>query len=489
MSRIAIFSTAYLPLIGGAEIAVKEITDRIPGVEFDLFCARLRKELPKTERIGRVNVFRIGRGRSCDKYLLPFLGARLAAALAGKNGGYDLIWAIMASYGGLGALFFKLRHPNTPLLLTLQEGDSEEHILKRVGIFYFLWKKIFTKADYIQAISGYLADFGRRHGAKCPVEVVPNGVDISRYTRIRSALQNTQIHAEKSNFLYSDITYKIRGACFKVWKNFQGSFKESIIECALKEELMNHGLLVETQKQIPVYYNNKKVGVYVPDMIINDKIVVELKRKPTLTKEDEKQLWLYLKGSVYKVGLLINFGSKKLEIKRRIYDLAGNSSAHIGVSPKAQNLRLSASTTIITASRLVKKNAVGDIVEAMRYLPESVKLLILGDGPEEHSIKSRISNLKLENRVSLPGAVPHGELPKYLAEADIFIRPSLSEGMGNSFIEAMAAGVPVIGTPVGGIVDFLRDPSANPDETPTGLFCRVRDPQSIAEKVILLLKD
>lgn len=72
------------------------------------------------------------------------------------------------------------------------------------------------------------------------------------------------------------------------------------------------------------------------------------------------------------------------------------------------------------------------------------------------------------------------EVPKYLAVSDIFVRPSLSEGLGNSFLEAMAAGLPVVATPVGGIPDFLRDGE-------TGLFCEVKNPKSIAEKVKILL--
>ncbi|MBI3335549.1 MAG: GxxExxY protein [Candidatus Portnoybacteria bacterium] len=122
--------------------------------------------------------------------------------------------------------------------------------------------------------------------------------------------------------LYEDVTYKIRGACFKVWKEFGGAFKEKIIDNALSEELFGQGLKIESQKRIDIYYGDKKVGIYIPDKIVNDAILLELKCKPFLTKEDERQFWLYLKGSNYKVGLLVNFGSKKLEIRRRIYDKA-----------------------------------------------------------------------------------------------------------------------------------------------------------------------
>ena len=80
-------------------------------------------------------------------------------------------------------------------------------------------------------------------------------------------------------------------------------------------------------------------------------------------------------------------------------------------------------------------------------------------------------------------------MPKYLKVSDIFIRPSRSEGLGNSFLEAMAAGIPVIATPVGGIPDFLLDPAKNPDHEPTGYFCEVDNPQSIATQVNKILSD
>lgn len=122
--------------------------------------------------------------------------------------------------------------------------------------------------------------------------------------------------------LYEQETYKIRGACFRVWKEFGGAFKESIIERALILELENLDFTVDCQKKIGIYYNNKKVGIYVPDIIVNDKILIELKAKPFITKEDQRQFWLYLKATDYRLGLLINFGPDKLSINRRIYDEA-----------------------------------------------------------------------------------------------------------------------------------------------------------------------
>lgn len=124
------------------------------------------------------------------------------------------------------------------------------------------------------------------------------------------------------DFLYEKDSYKVRGAAIAVWKSFHGVFKEKIVENALSRELKDAGLLVETQKRINIYYKEEKVGVYVPDLVVNDSILIELKAKPFLLPEDEKQFWFYLRGSTYRLGFLINFGSKELEIGRRVYDRA-----------------------------------------------------------------------------------------------------------------------------------------------------------------------
>lgn len=106
-----------------------------------------------------------------------------------------------------------------------------------------------------------------------------------------------------------------------MWKEFGDAFKETIIDRALSIELKNVGLEVEEQKRIDIYYHDQKVGTYVPDKVVNGKIIIEIKSKPFLTKGDVKQFWHYLKGANYKLGFLINFGNK-LEIKRVVYDTA-----------------------------------------------------------------------------------------------------------------------------------------------------------------------
>lgn len=130
------------------------------------------------------------------------------------------------------------------------------------------------------------------------------------------------------SLLYGEITYKIRAACFEVWKQFGGAFKESVVDKALTIALRKQQLDVKDQVKINIFFEGEKVGVYVPDKVINDVVLVELKSKPFITNEDRRQFWFYLKGSEYKLGLLINFGPKKLEIIRRIYDKARTEHPH-----------------------------------------------------------------------------------------------------------------------------------------------------------------
>ncbi|MBI2123911.1 MAG: GxxExxY protein [Candidatus Wildermuthbacteria bacterium] len=118
------------------------------------------------------------------------------------------------------------------------------------------------------------------------------------------------------DFLYEEESYKIRGACFQVYNTLGGGIKEKIIERALSAELKGQGMEVGHQVRVPMSYRGEGIGIYIPDLVVNGKIMIELKSKPFVTSEDEKQFWGYLKGSPYKLGFLINFGPQKLTIKR-----------------------------------------------------------------------------------------------------------------------------------------------------------------------------
>lgn len=344
--KVLIFSLAYEPFLGGAEIAVKEITDRISPEEisFDMITLRFDSRLPKFEKVGNINVFRIGLTKNnpgskdmispflkLQKYFFPFTAYLKAKKLHRKND-YDYIWSIMANFSGFAAMFFKMKYKKVKFLLTLQEGDPISEIKRKVSFLYFLFKKIFIKANKIQTISNYLKDFAKDMGYKGEVVVVPNGVDLSLFSR-----------GDKNKVSVSGIDNK--------------------------------------------------------DFVL------------------------------------------------------------------------------ITASRLVPKNGIDLVLKAMMKLPNKFKFIILGDGPDKVALQKIVRQNNLDKRVFFIGNVPYKSIPDYFQHADIFIRPSRSEGMGNAFIEAFAAGLPVIATPVGGIVDFLKDGK-------TGLFVKPESVQEIAEKVV-----
>ena len=120
-------------------------------------------------------------------------------------------------------------------------------------------------------------------------------------------------------FLYEKESYAIRGSFFTVYNALGGGLREKVIERALTAELIIHGLKVENQKRIEITYRDKKIGYYVPDLIINDTILIEIKSKPFILMNDLKQFWGYLKGSTYQLGFFVNFGQRKLDIRRFVH--------------------------------------------------------------------------------------------------------------------------------------------------------------------------
>jgi GxxExxY protein len=119
--------------------------------------------------------------------------------------------------------------------------------------------------------------------------------------------------------LYKDITFKIRKAIFKVYNSLGNGHKETVYQRSLEEEFRKDGLKFETQKHLSVYYDGKRVGDYIPDFVVENKVIVELKACKFLTKNDYQQIFYYLRGSGYKLALLVNFGSSKLQIERLVW--------------------------------------------------------------------------------------------------------------------------------------------------------------------------
>jgi len=118
--------------------------------------------------------------------------------------------------------------------------------------------------------------------------------------------------------LYEEITEKIIKAFYIVYNKLGYGFLEKVYENSMLIELRKYNLNVDSQKNIKVYYDNELVGDYFADLLVEDKIIVELKTSISLSQENEFQLINYLKSTDKEVGLLLNFG-KKPEFKRKIF--------------------------------------------------------------------------------------------------------------------------------------------------------------------------
>jgi glycosyltransferase involved in cell wall biosynthesis len=349
--KILIFSLAYEPYIGGAEIAIKEITDRLGDeFEFNLITSkglrmyRREQELNDLEVIGNVKVSRVGLGHWFDQYKY-IQGAVAKAKKLQEQNNFDLIWGVLESQAGIAAAQFKLHYPQIPYVLTLQSGDSQKFWFWRTFFWKKIYKQVYKRADHVHAISNFLGTKARKMGAK-QVSIIPNGVDIKKFTfRLRSGQEVNEI--------------------------------------------------------------------------------------------------------------------------RNIYNIRESEKI------------------IITTSRLVFKNGVDILIEAFTELAhqrDDVKLLIVGTGPLEHELKKQAGRRGVGGKVVITGHIEHERLPEYLAASDIFVRTPRSEGLGNSFLEAMAVGVPVVATNVGGITDFL-------EQGVTGLLSNSLEPSDVATKMELLLGD
>ena len=119
--------------------------------------------------------------------------------------------------------------------------------------------------------------------------------------------------------LYKDLTYKIIGALYEVHRELGSVHKEIIYHKAVAIELTDRKISFVEERSIEVKYKGEKIGVYRPDFVIEDKVILEIKVTPIITKAMQNQVYYYIRGTKYKLVLLANFGTSKLRIKRLIY--------------------------------------------------------------------------------------------------------------------------------------------------------------------------
>jgi GxxExxY protein len=119
----------------------------------------------------------------------------------------------------------------------------------------------------------------------------------------------------------NDITYAIRGAIFEVNNVLGPGFLEKVYENSLLVELEKRGYKAKAQVPLMVQYKNIVVGDYFADLVVEDRVIVELKTVDSLDRIHEAQLLNYLKATGIKIGLLVNFKHQKADIKRLVLDL------------------------------------------------------------------------------------------------------------------------------------------------------------------------
>lgn len=125
----------------------------------------------------------------------------------------------------------------------------------------------------------------------------------------------------RSKLLEPKLSYQIQGACFQVVNKYGKGLKEKIYQQALSEQFERAQIPFEQQKRINIYSldTGKVLGVYVPDFVINDKIILEIKANNTTTRQDIEQQRSYLRASRYEIAYLVNFGTTELDLRRSIY--------------------------------------------------------------------------------------------------------------------------------------------------------------------------
>ena len=140
---------------------------------------------------------------------------------------------------------------------------------------------------------------------------------------------------------------------------------------------------------------------------------------------------------------------------------------------------------ILCVTRITPRKGVRYLVEAFKKLSEksdSISLQVIGDGDEKKELEKLAEELKISDKVDFAGLIQHEKLPPYFSSSDVFVLPSLNEGMSNSMLEALASGLPLVATDTGGTKELLEDGQ-------NGFIIKMKDSGDLASKLETLLKD
>lgn len=137
---------------------------------------------------------------------------------------------------------------------------------------------------------------------------------------------------------------------------------------------------------------------------------------------------------------------------------------------------------VLVVSRLTPRKGIRFLIRALPSLPESVRLIVAGDGDERPVLESLASEVGVSERTEFRGLIPHEALPEVYRECDIFCLPSLNEGMSNTVLEAIASGLPIVATVTGGTDELVTDGE-------NGFFVKKESPEDLADKIGALVSD
>lgn len=118
---------------------------------------------------------------------------------------------------------------------------------------------------------------------------------------------------------HQDLTRQIIAAAYEVYNELGTGFLEKVYEAALVHELSERGLKAQPQAEITVHYKGHVVGTYYADVLVNHAVICEIKAVDAINNAHQAQLLNYLKATGIKVGLLLNFGPMRVQVKRMIF--------------------------------------------------------------------------------------------------------------------------------------------------------------------------
>ena len=152
---------------------------------------------------------------------------------------------------------------------------------------------------------------------------------------------------------------------------------------------------------------------------------------------------------------------------------------------KTQKVENSEKFKILCVTRITPRKGIRYLIEAVKRLSQksdNISLRIIGEGDEKEELQELVKSLGIQNKIEFTGLVPHEKLPPYFEESDVFVLPSLNEGMSNSMLEALASGLPLIATDTGGTRELV-------DDGINGYIIKMKNSQDIADKIDILIQN